>query len=321
VPAKEMRDRISAKYLQRYEIALKRFAQLGQRAVEYGPIEVRVFNVYSRSPSKLSTLYRGDIKLRIQTGLADEFLKAAERAQEYLPYMERVFTQAGLPVELTRLPFVESMFNLGARSKVGASGIWQFMPGTARTFDLNVGRVVDERNSPYKPTRGAARLMTSNFQRLRSWPLAITAYNHGPGGLERAIKNVGTDNLGTVIERYNSPSFGFASKNFYSEFLAAVTVYDRVSRGNRFQNSNRTNVLQETVVLKRPISLGQLMAQTALDRKTLEGLNPCLNSAAFGVHRYTPLPVPYEIRVPRQLARSVEIALNRIKPSTYATRN
>jgi membrane-bound lytic murein transglycosylase D len=139
--------------------------------------------------------------------------------------MERIFRAEGLPLELTRLPLVESCFDVEAYSKVGAAGIWQFMPATGRLYAMDVNDSVDERRDPIASTRAAARFLRHNYEALEdSWPLAITAYNHGPAGIRRAISATGTTDIGVIVGRYDGPAFGFASRNFYAEFLAALDV-------------------------------------------------------------------------------------------------
>jgi membrane-bound lytic murein transglycosylase D len=97
------------------------------------------------------------------------------------------------------------------------------MRPTARLF-MRVDYLVDERLDPYTASEGAARLLRGNYERLGSWPLAITAYNHGPGGMAKAVRILGTRDIGTIVARHRSPSFGFASRNFYAEFMAARRI-------------------------------------------------------------------------------------------------
>ena len=317
VPRHE-RDALTKRYLKRYNQALEHFQQYGEGAVKFGAIEKRVWNVYQNSPAALRKLLKGDIKLRAQTGLADEFRRAASIAVAYLPYMERVFSQYGLPTRLTRLPFVESMFNMRARSKVGASGIWQFMPATAKLF-IYVNHLVDERNSPYKATRAAAQLMALNYRELGNWPLAITAYNHGTLGMQRAARQVGTDDLGEIIKHYQSPSFGFASRNFYAEFLAAANSFERLQRSGKL---TKTETLPEveSVILEKPISINELIAHTPINRDMLNQLNPCILNSTLTTHSDQPLPAFYEIKVPRNLLQATRAALIELKNKRYARR-
>ena len=121
------------------------------------------------------------------------------------------------------LPHVESSFNAAAYSKVGAAGLWQFMRSTGRRY-MRVDDAVDERLDPYRSTEAAAQLLAYNYRVLGSWPLALTAYNHGAAGMRRAKESVGTDDFVKINRTYNSRTFGFASRNFFPSFLAALTI-------------------------------------------------------------------------------------------------
>jgi membrane-bound lytic murein transglycosylase D len=102
-------------------------------------------------------------RLRFQLGQKDRFLDGLYQSGRFLSFMEDIFKKEGMPLELTRLPFVESSFNIRARSKVGASGIWQFMRSTARLF-IKLSPAIDERNDPLRATEAAARLLRYNFE-------------------------------------------------------------------------------------------------------------------------------------------------------------
>ena len=145
------------------------------------------------------------------------------RAAAWETHIARVLKQHGVPEEIAALPHVESSFNPFAYSKVGAAGLWQFMPSTAKRF-MRVDGIVDERLDPYSATEAAANLMLYNYRLLGTWPLAVTAYNHGPGGLRRAQDELGTSDIAVIVKRYQGATFGFASRNFYVAFLAALEV-------------------------------------------------------------------------------------------------
>lgn len=285
------------KYIDRYNIGVERFSKLKDGALKFGAIEQRLFEVYSREPQMLARLYAGSLRFRGQGGLADTFIAAANRAQDYLPYMEETFKKYGLPITLTRLPFVESMFNLNAKSKVGASGLWQFMPETAREY-MYVGQLIDERNNPFKATHGAAQLFMANYKELGAWPLAVTAYNHGRGGMSRAMKELRTAQLGTIITTYKSSSFGFASKNFYAEFLAAARTYEYIKANGMLANKKRTTPI-DVVTLNKPISVQEISRITGMAADVIAKHNPCLTNVALSRGINTPLPRQYELRLPR----------------------
>lgn len=236
----------------------------------------------------------------------------------YLPRMEQIFSSLGVPTRLTRLPFVESMFNFKARSRVGASGIWQFMPSTARLF-IHVNDLVDERNAPIKATKAAAQLLLGNFRDLQSWPLAITAYNHGRVGMQRAIKQVGSADIDVIIEKYQSPSFGFASRNFYSEFLAAADAFDRMQR-QKVIKPTHTPPDSESIVLDVQLSVAQLVRHTPLSQQTIEAYNPCLRQTTYTTNAAKPLPKYYELHVPRNMFHATKAALIELRDKRYARR-
>jgi membrane-bound lytic murein transglycosylase D len=162
-------------------------------------------------------------RLRTQSGLKERFARGLEVGARYWPEIERIFREEGVPLEITRLPLVESCFNVRAYSKVGAAGVWQFMPSTGRRY-LRIDNAVDERRDPIIAARAAARYLRADYEALGSWPLAITAYNHGRGGMARAVEQLRTTDITTIVQRYRGPAFKFASRNFYAEFLAALEV-------------------------------------------------------------------------------------------------
>ncbi|MBI2115459.1 MAG: transglycosylase SLT domain-containing protein, partial [candidate division NC10 bacterium] len=118
---------------------------------------------------------------------------------------------------------MESTFNPQARSKAGAVGLWQFIRSTGKRY-LSITRRRDDRRDPIRATEAAARLLRHNYEALGSWPLAIIAYNHGREGILSARAAVGSSAIEEIIARYTGPRFGFASKNFYAEFLAALEL-------------------------------------------------------------------------------------------------
>lgn len=183
--------------------------------------ELRIAKLYGKRFNS-KRLRAGVRYVRGQTGLKYRFKKGLQRSGIYIKRMREIFINHGMPLELLALPHVESSYNYKAYSKLGAAGLWQFTRSTGRQF-MTVNYNVDERLDPLVATESAARLLKKNYETLKSWPLAITAYNHGRGGMKRAKRKFGTD-ISKIVRRYRSRSFGFASRNFYSEFLAALHV-------------------------------------------------------------------------------------------------
>ena len=161
--------------------------------------------------------------LRVQEGLCEQFHEGLLRSRYYRSTMERTFRTAGIPPELVTLAQVESGFHGGSRSSAGAVGIWQFTRGTGKHY-MKITRYHDDRLNPDRETVAAAKLLRSNYDTLGDWPLAITAYNYGTGGVARAAGIYGGD-YSEMVQHYQGPRFGFAVKNYYSEFLAAMQVH------------------------------------------------------------------------------------------------
>ncbi|SVD33828.1 uncharacterized protein METZ01_LOCUS386682, partial [marine metagenome] len=145
-------------------------------------------------------------RIRIQVGQSDRFRAGIGRSGIYQGRINKIFSKAKLPLELTVLPHVESSFQTNAYSSAGAAGIWQFTRGTGRLF-MRVGYDIDERRDPILSTLAASKLLKTNFETLQSWPLAITAYNHGAYGMKRAKRRHGA-NIVDVINGYRSRNFG-----------------------------------------------------------------------------------------------------------------
>lgn len=184
-------------------------------------------------------------RLRSQRGVSDQFSAGMLRAKLLLPGIRQVLREEGVPEEVAVLPFVETMYNPKARSSVGALGLWQLMPGTARGFGLKVSRRRDDRADVLRATRAAARILKANYQMLGSWPLAITAYNHGCNGLRRAVALVGSSDLAYLIQNYQRSTWGFVSKNFYAEFLAVLHIMSDMPTPSYQANRQVTQALAD----------------------------------------------------------------------------
>jgi membrane-bound lytic murein transglycosylase D len=122
--------------------------------------------------------------------------------------------------ELAVLSPIESSFNPEAYFKYGAAGRWQFMPSNGQRY-MGIDHVLDERLDPYASTDAAVELLALNHAVTGTWPLAVTAYNHA-AGMRRAAQSLGTHEIVTILRGYQSSTFGFASRNFYLSFLAAL---------------------------------------------------------------------------------------------------
>jgi membrane-bound lytic murein transglycosylase D len=174
-------------------------------------------------PCSPDLLLRAASNIRAQQGLREKVDEGMQRAQGLLPRILSILRRHNVPHELAALPLVESSFNPHARSKAGAVGLWQFITSTGKRY-LNITRRRDDRRDPIRATDAAARLLKHNYDALGSWPLALLAYNHGKEGILMAKATLGSSAVEDIIVHYNGPRFGFASRNFYPEFLAALEI-------------------------------------------------------------------------------------------------
>jgi membrane-bound lytic murein transglycosylase D len=184
--------------------------------------EQRVLDLWGPDVSG-SRLRQAANKVRFQRGQSDRFQEGLVRSGQWNAHIDKVLEQRGLPPELAVLPHVESSFNPKAYSSVGAAGIWQFTRSTGRRY-LTVDYVIDERMDPFAASVAAAQLLEHNYQLTGTWPLALTAYNHGASSMRRASRQLGTTDIDEIVRNYKGRAFGFASRNFYVSFLAALEV-------------------------------------------------------------------------------------------------
>jgi membrane-bound lytic murein transglycosylase D len=245
-----------------------------------------------------------DGRIRAQRGVRENFYAGLEKSGRYIDRMKQIIRDEGLPVELVYLPLVESSFNWRARSSAGAVGMWQFIPETGKKF-MRIDRIVDERRDPILSTRAAARLLKENHRLLGNWPLAITAYNHGTEGIFRGVDAVGSESLIDLIREYQSPSFGFASKNFYAEFLAAVELATKRHEYFPALRPHRPLALKE-MVLKRPAPLHAILKPAAIDHDDFYEWNPAFHTDLKSI------PAGYRINLPADKVDDFQAAHRRV---------
>jgi membrane-bound lytic murein transglycosylase D len=223
-------------------------------------------------------------RVRCQIGQCDRFRAGVIRSGAYLDRIRSILSEHGVPEDLAYLPHVESSFTIGATSKSGAAGMWQFTRSTGRRF-LSIDYVLDERRDPIAATHAAACLLKENFEKLGSWPLAITAYNHGAAGMQRAQARHG--DYPAIVARYRSRSFKFASRNFYAEFLAARHVASDYRR--YFGDLPLVAPLQiQSVELDGFVALADLCAYFDISPQVARTINPALSPAVLSGRKYLP---------------------------------
>jgi len=291
-----------------YSAILRRLATTPVDLTRLSPREKRVVEIFGANADP-NRLLRAAGSIRAQQGLKDRFHLGLQRSGLYRDFIEGVFSQQGLPVELIMLPHVESSFNYQAYSKVGAAGIWQFMRSTGRLF-MTINYEVDERLDPIRATEAAAKLLKLNYKELGSWPLAITAYNHGLSGMRRAKSLHGSD-FGRIYREHNSRTFGFASRNFYAEFLAALHVatnYENYFGDVQFHQPVEFVEIETAHYL----TVNSVLETYKLDREEFRKLNPALRPPVINSQKR--IPKGYTLRLPKLPDAEGTVLLARIDP-------
>ncbi|HTV78301.1 MAG TPA: transglycosylase SLT domain-containing protein [Steroidobacteraceae bacterium] len=232
--------------------------------------------------------------VRFQLGQADRFREGLVRSGLWQAHIEETLANLGMPPELGVLPHVESSFNAAAYSKAGAAGLWQFMRSTGRRY-MRIDSAVDDRMDPFRATEAAAQLLSFNYRLLGSWPLALTAYNHGAEGMRRAKDQLGTDDIVKIVRDYHSPTFGFASRNYYVSFLAALTV-DRDPEKYFGPIKREGEARFREVTMPGFVTVSALTHALHLSAEELRRLNPALLPACWEGRRR--VPRGYVLRLP-----------------------
>jgi membrane-bound lytic murein transglycosylase D len=251
--------------------------------------ERKVAGLFSRE--RHTTFHEAREKIRLQLGQSDRFKEGVIRSGRYLLQFRQIFISHGLPADLVYLPHVESSFNPKAYSKAGAAGLWQFTRSTGKEY-MTISQLVDERYDPYLATQAAAQLLKENYTQLQTWPLALTAYNYGRAGMVRALRDQGS--YENIYKSYDQGYFKFASRNFYSEFLAAMRVARRLGANSRlpFERPEATTSFR----LKEDVPIGRLRSSFRISAENFARLNPALMQPVLDGEQA--VPKGYLVRLP-----------------------
>jgi membrane-bound lytic murein transglycosylase D len=262
LPDAVMEDQVSGQkkfvkwHLEMLQNLLRRLEYKTAAGIPMAANEQNLANYIMASSGGNKSLFGASNRLRSQRGMREQFKRGLEISGRYDAAFRSVFREAGLPEDLAYLPHVESSFQNRATSSVGAVGMWQFMPSTARQFGM-LNKAVDERLDPVASAKGAARYLRNAYADLDNWPMALTSYNHGLYGMKHARRIFG-NNFISIIHNYEGPGFGFASRNFYSEFLAARDIAQ-----------NPLRFFPEGVSYEQPLNLDCVRLRKAASALTL----------------------------------------------------
>ena len=241
-----------------------------------------------------STLLQAANNIRWQLGQSDRFLGGLRRSGAFRDHIQTVIREKNLPSELGVLPHVESSFNPNALSSASAAGMWQFTSGTGKRF-MRIDYIIDERMDPYTSTAAAMSLLEYNYSVLGTWPLALTAYNHGAGGISRAVRETGTTDIEKIVANYRGRRFGFASRNFYAQFLAVVHVENNARQyfGDvRYDSAPNFFEVETDAYIDAEVFANSV----GVSFDTLKRDNPALRPIVWEGNKRIPLGFPIKVR-------------------------
>jgi len=238
--------------------------------------------------------------IRFQLGQSDRFKEGLVRSGRWMPFIKKEFNKLGIPEELSSLPHVESSFRSDARSHAGAAGLWQFTRPTGRRF-MRVDHVVDERLDPFLATKAAGQLLKKNHEKTGTWPLALTAYNHGAAGMRRAVESTGGTDITKIVREYKGRTFGFASRNFYNAFVAANRIEQQPTGYFGAIQRDKAQVIEE-VKLPTYYTAEGLISAFGVKNNIFKSLNPALQKTVWLNNKY--VPKGYKLRLPEGVTLS-----------------
>jgi len=253
----------------------------------------------SMNPIQLEDNERVDKWINYYSGRGREkFQLWLTRSGSYMDLLTRNLRAEGVPEELANLVFVESGFNMGAKSVARAVGPWQFIRGTARLFGLEMTPYKDERRDPELATRAAARYLKRLYDMFDgSWPLALAAYNAGEGTVQRAIKRQGTTDFWSLrLPR--------ETQDYVPKFLAAMQIASDPQRYG-FELPQNSPLDYDEVTVAGPVDMTELARVSGIDVAELQRLNP-----VFVRHRMPGDKEGTTIRVPHGMGTDVQTALD-----------
>ena len=223
-------------------------------------------------------------------------------ANFYMPIFEEALEAYKLPMELKYLPIIESALNPKAVSRVGATGLWQFMIGTGKQYGLEVNSLVDERRDPVKSSYAAARYLKALYKVFGDWNLVIAAYNCGPENINKAIrraraaKGINKDDAITAADKdywHIYPYLPAETRGYVPAFIAASYIMTYYCEHNICPMTTRLPAQTDTVVVNRNVHIEQIAAVLDLDADMIRSLNP-----EFRRDVIPGLTKPYAIRLP-----------------------
>ncbi len=299
LPARQAEDSLAAA---RADL-IRRTASLAETPAEERSAEQKSLQAVFPSAWTAADIQASAARAVAKRGMRKTFAQSLERSQPYRPYMDSVFASHGVPARLMHLAHIESWFKPSAVSPAGAVGIFQFLRASADPY-MTIDEIQDQRLDPLASSSAAARFLKSCHRFLGSWPLAIMAYNNGPGQISDAMRETGSRDPSAIIRGYEAASFKAVSRNYYAMFLAASSLAmqaDALFPGLRRQPS----VPFKTLKLEHGWTPSQLRVLSGYSTAVIRRFNPALRPSVFD--RNLPLPKGFDLRLPAGLPSAQDL--------------
>lgn len=236
------------------------------------PDSVYIDRLYSL-PTEMELVYNPIVRsyINMYTGrMRNSVEYFVGKSSYYFPIFEQALDKYGLPIELKYLPIIESALNPTIVSRAGATGLWQFMIGTGKMYDLEVNSLVDERRDPLKSTDAAARYLKDLYNIYGNWNLVIAAYNCGPGNVNKAIKRSGGETDYWSIYPYLPRE----TRGYVPAFIAATYVMNYYSEHNICPFEYKYTRSTDTIVVDKYLHLQQVADVLGVPIDEVRNLNP-----------------------------------------------
>ena len=278
---------------------LSTLALIDSRPAQPGPV------LDTAALESMAVPSHGSIERALQyfkSDLHDKIQLSLYRSSEYNSMIDQILAEYGLPSALAYLPVIESAYVPTVTSRAGARGIWQFVPLTAKEYGLRVDWWVDERADPEESTRAAASYLRDLHDAFGDWPLALAAYNAGPGRVRRAMERSGEKSFWQLLDRGLLPK---ETRGYVSTFFATLLIAgDPESHGFTLNPPLENEVA--AVLVEGPLSLDYVASVIETDPAILRGWNPSLH------HGVAP-PGVQSIRVPNRHADSIRARASELR--------
>ena len=219
--------------------------------------------------------YNKEVRTAIERYTSTSFSRIMSFAYYYFPMLEEELILAGMPVELRALAIVESGLNPLATSRVGAKGLWQFMPSTGKEYGLEINSLVDERCNPRLATKAACRYLKNMYNLYGDWTLAIASYNCGPGNVNKAIVRAGgspKDYDGSFWDVY--AGLPRETRSYVPLFMGATYAFAYHEAHGIKYPTPAMPLAVDTIMITRPLHLEQVSSTIDVSLELLQMLNP-----------------------------------------------